>query len=95
MSLNGFLTYLQQLITMVDAADPRSVGYARAALKNTVELARLSGKAGGPAMRVMVRALDQFDDIIRVRNQFAAEPGEFQENERKRRRLCAMLQPGC
>ena len=95
MSLNSFLIYLQQLLTMVDSTNPYSVELAKSALRETFVLARLSEMADGFTLRTMKNALDTFDHLVSSRDQFAGVPGEFQENERKRRRLCAMLQPGC
>ena len=95
MSLNSFLIYLQQLLTMVDSTNPYSVELAKSALRETFVLARLSEMADGFTLRTMKNALDTFDHLVSSRDQFAGVPGEFQENEKKRRRLGMVLGPRC
>ena len=95
MSLKSFLIYLQQLLTMVDSTNPYSVELAKSALRETFVLAKLSEMADGFTLRSMKNALDTFDQLVRNRDQFAGVPGEFQENEKKRRRLGMVLGPRC
>ena len=95
MSLNSFLIYLQQLLTMTDSTNPYSVELAKSALRETSVLAKLSNMADGFTLRTMKNALDTFDQLVMNRDQFAGVPGEFQENEKKRRRLGMVLGPRC
>ena len=95
MSLNNFLSYLQQLLSMVDPANKYSVALAQAALDATVKLVRASGKADAVTMRTMVNAQREFRYLASHRDEFAGIPGDYNGNEQKRRRLGLMLQPGC
>ena len=95
MSLDNFLSYLQQLLTMVDSRNPYSVELAKAALRETFVLAKLSETADGFTLRTMSMALESFDHLALNRDQFAGVPGEYQENQKKRKRLGMMLVPRC
>ena len=95
MSLDNFLSYLQQLLTMLDSSNPYSVELAKAALRETYVLAKLSGMADGITLRAMHEALERFDHFAETRDHFAGVRGEYQENQKKRKRLALMLVPGC
>ena len=95
MSLNNFIAYLQQLLTMVDPQDAESIERAEAALNATVRFAVASHKVDGRTHRVMIDAIDQFDMLVRTAPSFAGKPGAYVENEQKRRRLLNALYPGC
>lgn len=95
MSYNNFLSYLQQLLTMVDPKNEYSVEYARMALTATITLANKSGKADLITLRVMDRACYCFDGLVEHRDSYIGRPGDYQGNEQRRRRLGLILQPGC
>lgn len=60
MSENAFISFLQQLLTMLDKNDPASVGTARSPLSSLVSLAETSGKADGVTLRTMYAARSAF-----------------------------------
>ena len=95
MSFNNFLSYLQQLLTMVDSDNEYSVALACNALSATINLARISGKADSVTLRTMMMAEQQFTYLAEHREEFAGVPHEYEQNERRRRRLGLMLRPGC
>ena len=95
MSKDNFLSYLQQLLTMVDPENSYSVALAQAALDATVELVRASAKADSLTVRIMVNAQHEFRYLTSHQKDYAGVPGEYRENEQKRRRLGLILQPGC
>ena len=95
MSLANFLSYLQQLLSMVDPKNKYSIGLAKNALSATISLARASGKADFTTLRAMVRAENQFQDLVEHAKDFAGVPGQYKENEQKRHRLEMMLVPHC
>ena len=95
MSLNHFFFYLQQLLTMVDPKNRYSVALAETALRATVDMAQISEKTDYLTYRIMSVAKHQFHYLVDHCEEYAGVPGEYQENEKKRRRLRMMLQPGC
>lgn len=96
MSYDNFLSYLQQLLTMVDPKNKYSVALAKSALSQTIALARISGKTDvGPTLRIMRMAERQFENLAEHRADFAGVPGEYEKNSIKRRRLGLVLRPGC
>ncbi len=95
MSENAFISFLQQLLTMLDRSDPASVDMARSALSSLVSLAEASGKADGVTLRTMYAARSAFPFLVEHAEDFAGAPGKFPENEKKRSRLLNMLYPGC
>ena len=95
MSENAFISFLQQLLTMLDKNDPVSVDTARSALSSLVSLAETSGKADGVTLRTMYAARSAFLLLAEHAEDFAGAPGKFLENEKKRSRLLNMLYPGC
>ncbi len=54
MSEKAFISFLQQLLTMLDKNDPSSVDTARSALSSLVSLAEASGKADGVTLMYVV-----------------------------------------
>ncbi len=95
MSMSNFLSYLQQLLSMLDPKDKYSVALAKNALSATFELARISGKADPMAIRAMWRALDEFESLAENASDFIGTPGEYEENEKRRRRLRSVVYPSC
>lgn len=95
MSLINFLSYLQQLLSMVNKEDKYSVSLAYTALTATIELVHASGKADGMTYRAMERAKMEFHYLADHCDEFAGVPGEYQENQRRRNRLRLVLHPGC
>ncbi len=95
MSFDNFLSYLQQLLTMVDPLDLHSVALAKGALSKTIALARISRKTDAVTLRTMVMAEEQFEYLADHRMDFAGVPGEYDKNAARRRRLGLVLRPGC
>ena len=95
MSMDNFLSYLQQLLTMVDSTDAYSVALAKTALSTIIALAKASGKANSVVLRAMTVAERRFECLVEHKDDFAGIPGEYQENEVKRQRLAHIVRPGC
>lgn len=95
MSHERFIEYLQQLLTMVDANDRKSVKLARQSLEALVELAQNSGKVDRITYSAMHYAVRDFYRLIDHRSEFAGVPGETTENSQKRHRLALALDPAC
>lgn len=95
MSTERFITLLQEILTMVDKNDMESVTKARNALSAIVELAFESQKANAITLRVMRRAESMFDSLVSNADDFSGKPGDYLNNNKKRKRLLAMLSPGC
>lgn len=95
MSLANFISYLQQLLSMVDPKNKYSIGLAKNALSATISLARASGKADPITIRAMVSAEYEFQNLVEHAKDFAGSPGKYKENEQKRKRLEMMLVPHC
>ena len=95
MSLDSFLSYLQQLITMVDPEDPYSVDLAKDALDATVEITLKSQMASQVVQDVMKEARREFQFIVKHKDSYARVPGDLIMNGIKRRRLGTILRPGC
>lgn len=95
MNENGFLMFLQQLLTMVEKTEPASVQCAKNALENVYALARQSGKSDSLTIRMMDSAIRLFDRLVWHKEDFAGQPGDYAGNEAKRHHLRMMLWPGC
>ena len=95
MSLNSFIAYLQQLLSMVNPDNDHLIVIAKEALSATIALAEASGKIDSVTRRTMDRAEYQFDYLIEHARDFAGVPGRFKENEQKRQGLKMMLVPHC
>ena len=95
MSLSNFIAYLQQLLTMVNPRDERTVDLAKEALQATVNLAFMSWKADPTTLRAMRHAVEKFSMLAMHANDFAGKPGHFKENEQKRRRLASVVLTHC
>ncbi len=95
MSLNNFLSYLQQLLSMIDPKNEYSVALAKGALSSTVALAIASGKIDGQTERVMRAANTMFEYLAENTKDYAGKPGKYDENERRIHRLLMSLSPSC
>ena len=95
MSMENFLSFLQQLLTMVESNNISSIALAKTALVSTIGVARSSGKVDAITLRSMMIAEQEFEVLVRHRDDFAGVPGEYQKNQVKRQRLVHMIRPGC
>ena len=95
MSLNNFLSYLQQLLTMVDPSNRYSCGLVKASLSSTVALAVGSGKADAYCIRVMRGAESNIDYLLEHAKDFKGIPGEYESNRHKRNRIELVCYPHC
>ncbi len=95
MTISNFLSYLQQLLSMIDPKDRYSVALAKNALSATCELAKISGKADPQTIRAMWRAEEEFEYLAENAKDFIGEPGAYEENEKRRRRLMNVVYPSC
>lgn len=95
MSLDNFLSFLQQLLTMVDPKNAASVELAKVSLRTVISLARTSRKVGMATYRLMNLAEAQFDLLVEHREDFVGIQGEYSENHARRKRLEHVLTPGC
>lgn len=95
MSLNNFLSYLQQLLTMVDPENPYSVGLVKTSLSAIVALAKGSQMVDAFTMRVMIGAEERLQYLIQHADDFKGKPGEYEENRHRRKRLELVCYPHC
>ena len=95
MTFENFLSYLQQLLTMVDSENEYSIALAHSALKSTIDLASISGKADPITVRSMEIAEMEFYSLAKHRGDFIGVPGEYEMNARRRRNLGLTIRPSC
>ena len=95
MSLNNFLSYLQQILSMIDPKNKYSVELGKSALSATIALAVASEKIEGQTERIMRAANTMFEYLAENAKDFAGKPGRYDENERRRQRLLMTLSPRC
>ena len=95
MPLENFLSFLQQLLAMVDPKNKASVELAKISLRTVISLAETSQKVGMATLRLMHLAEAQFDFLVMHREDYIGVPGEYSENHMKRKRLEHVLTPGC
>lgn len=95
MTLDNFLSFLQQLITMTDPHNAASVALARNALTAVSGLARSTKMSDPLTQRAMAKAEVRFDALLYHREDFAGKPGEYMNNQHKRQRLRSYLAPEC
>lgn len=95
MSMDNFLSFLQQILTMVETENAASAALAKAALTSVLGLAKASGKADAITIRSMMIAEREFEYLARHREDYIGVPGEYQMNQMKRRRLSYVIMPGC
>lgn len=87
MSTHNFLSYFQQLLTMVESGNPYSVALARTALNTTVEMARLSRQSDEKTLRLMMKVQSQFDYFLQHRKEYMRIPDNHEENSKRRRMI--------
>ena len=95
MSLENYLSFLQQIITMADPHDKASVALAKNAVTAVNALAHTSQKTDALTGRVMLVAEVQFERLLHHKDDFAGKPGDYMGNQNKRHRLLNVLRPGC
>ena len=95
MSLEKFLEFLQQIITMTNPEDVSSRTHARIALESLYALTRKSGMATPVTIRAMRDAVFRFDFLMAHRKEYAGKQGAYLENKAKRQRLEMLLVPHC
>ena len=95
MTMDNFLSYLQQLLTMVDPGNDYSIELAKTALSTVFSLAKVSGKADMLVLRTMKSAEGQFGYLAAHKADFVGVPGEYQKNQVKRQRLAHVVIPSC
>lgn len=95
MSQDNFLSFLQQLLTMVDSENRASVALAKMSLEAVIELARESQMADAVTMRMMISAMHTFEHLAEQKSTFAGKKGDYQGNHIRRERLKNVLFPSC
>lgn len=95
MTMDNFMSYLQQLLTMVDPGNAYSIELAKTALSTVLSLAKVSGKADALVLRTMMNAEREFEYLAAHRADFVGVPGEHQKNHVKRLRLAHVVMPSC
>ena len=95
MTLDNFLSFLQQLITMTDPDNDASVALAKNALTSVSALARTANMVDPLTRRAMMKAEVRLEMFLHHREDFAGKPGEYMNNQHKRQRLRSYLAPEC
>lgn len=80
---------------MVDENDPSSVANGKAILVNLNGLFLSSGKTNHVVKEMIDRAIRNFDNLVRYKDDFAGAPGEITMNQIKRAHLARVLFPHC
>lgn len=95
MSLENYLMFLQQILTMTDPEDRTSKSLAKISLESVLALAEKSGMSDPVTLRAMRTALSSFEFLVYNRKDYAGKKGAFLENKAKRQRLLMALTPHC
>lgn len=95
MSLENFLMFLQQILTMTDPEDKASRALAKISLESVLAMAEKSGMSDPATLRTMRAALSAFGFLISNKEDFAGKKGAYIENKAKRQRLLMALTPHC
>lgn len=95
MSLENYLMFLQQVITMTDPEDLSSRSLAKIAMESVLAMASRSHMSDPVTIRAMRTALTSFDFLMANRKDFAGKKGAYLENRAKRQRLEMALVPHC
>ena len=95
MSIENYLSFLQQIITMTDPNDRAAVALAKNALTSVAALAITSHKVDSITWRIMHEAEERIELLLRHKEDFAGTPGDYVGNKNKRHRLLNVLRPGC
>ena len=95
MSLNNFISFLQQILTMVNSNDKYSVAFGKSVLSSTIAFAVASEKIDYRTERIMWSAECRFNFLVENAKDYSGKPGNYHENEKRRRRLLMTLEPSC
>jgi len=95
MSIDNFVSYLQQILSMIDSKNKYSIALGKSALTATIAMAIASGKVDGETQRAMVRSEGIYDYLADHAKDFAGVPGKYDENAKRRRRLLMSISPSC
>ena len=96
MSTENFLSFLQQLLTIVDPKDQQSVNMVKRLLSDLKTLSDYNTKSFEMFTRKMIEAANlEIDYLIAHRSEFAGKPGKYDANYKKRQRLHMLLAPNC
>ena len=95
MSLENYLMFLQQVITMTDPHDVVSKALAKMSLESVMAMATKSDMADPITLRCMHAALIRFEFLMQHRDDFAGKKGAYLANKAKRQRLEMLLVPHC
>ncbi len=95
MSKRGFIAFLQELLTMTNPDDTRTVHLAHMVLWNIIEMVEKTKTADPFTRRLMFMADYSLDVLIQQREEFIGVPGQTAENEKKRARLLQFIYPSC
>ncbi|MCQ2470103.1 MAG: hypothetical protein MJ100_09870 [Ruminococcus sp.] len=93
MTIDNFLSYLQQILTMVDKNDEESVSQALNALVSVGKLVEYSGKADLMTRCSIQYAIDIFDSLAEEAEDYAGKPGASVINVQRRKRLKMAICP--
>lgn len=95
MTYESYIKFLQEVLTMVDNTDPHSIAHAKSLLQVLKGFVASSGMISPLTERIMNMSIAKFDYLAAHKHDFAGVPGDFNNNQRKRDRLAAVLQPAC
>ncbi len=95
MTRSNFLSFLQQLLPMIDPRNKYSVALAKQAFSATRALAMASGKVEAEVARAMYTAEERFEYLAENARDYNGKPGDYNENEKRRRRLWMTIAPSC
>ena len=95
MSIENFLMFLQQVLTMTDPEDNASRALAKISLESVLAMAEKSGMSDPATLRTMRAALNAFGFLLSNKKDFAGKKGAYLENKAKRQRLMMALTPHC
>ena len=96
MTTENFLSFLQQLLTIVDPKDQQSVNMVKSLLLDLKILSDHNTKPFGLVTRRMITVANlRIDYLIEHSSEFAGKPGEYDANHKKRQRLHILLTPHC
>ena len=95
MSKDLFLRLLQSLITITDPLDQRHVELVKSIINNLFDLCRETGKCDAYTLRLIHSAYCNYQGLVDNKDSFAGNPGNFINNDNKRKRLEMALYPHC
>ena len=95
MSLENYLMFLQQVITMTDPEDVSARALAKISLESVLAMAKKSGMSDYLTINVMSSAVESIEFLLSNKKDFAGKKGAYLENKTKRQRLFMALKPHC